>query len=619
MGIVVSKSNNTITATTPNSNITRLAIIGGGPKGMYGLERLVAEFTAQSPEHRVEIHIFNKTKFFGSGDVYRSDQPHFLKMNVPNNKIDIWIRQKPLCPIEYTPTFPEWLRDQKEIDSNLNEHDYSARAVVGLYLESGFQSLLDHLPSQVTVNLHIGTVKDLKEANGGYVINYLNEDQLDSWSDVKFDHILLSTGHPSRHLSEEEKNWKTKTEKGGFIPFIYPVEPILNSISPDSTVGLKGMGLTFVDAVLSLTEGRHGQFTTHNDKLIYHPSGLEPKKIYPFSRTGIPMIARGPELEEEYELRFFTEDTVRHLERPDFEHDLLPLIKQEMVFMYYAVLFDLHGFNFRLPKDYNDLQDQIEDFHQLHQNLDRFDVERYINPDIGQIEDGSDMHDFTLNYIIKSNNEAAKGTKKSPWAAVSQVWSLITPLFIEIFKFGGLKPHSHENFISNYSGLLNRITYGPPVENMQKMVALAECGILDFNIGPCSDIRHNNRSKIFEITSKIDNCVTPVNYLIDARIPKVSIEKAKEGLYYNMLLRGEIKLFENNCEQKKAVYKPGCMAIDPFGYIVNADGHINKQIAATGAPTEGVTYDNDALSPHRNNFVSVWAQNIVKELKPHQK
>ncbi|UII19703.1 FAD/NAD(P)-binding protein [Fulvivirga ligni] len=616
MGVAESQTNNITATTEPPSSITRIAIVGGGPKGMYGLERLVAEFTAQPPEQPIEIHIFNKTEFFGSGDVYRSDQPHFLKMNVPNNKIDIWIRQNPLCPIQYTPTFPEWLKDQNEIDNNLNEHDYSARAVVGLYLEAGFKSLLDHLPGQVTVHLHIGTVKDLKKANEGYVINYLNGDNIDTWSDIAFDHILLSTGHPSRHLSEEEKKWK----ESGFIPFIYPVEPVLDSVSPGSKVGLKGMGLTFVDAVLSLTEGREGKFISQEGNLVYQPSGLEPQKIYPFSRTSIPMIARGPELQEEYDLQFFTEDAVNHFERPDFELDLLPLIKQEMVFMYYAVLFDQHQFSFSLPNSFKDLEDQIENFHQQQKHISRFNIDKYLYPvSEHEINDGAEMHNFTLNYIKKSNKEAAKGTKKSAWAAVSQVWSLITPLFIEIFKFGGLKPESHKNFITNYSGLLNRITYGPPVENMCKIVALAECGILDFSIGPCSEIKNDRHNENFEITSKINHAVTSVDYLIDARIPKVSIEQAQEGLYFNLLQRGEIKLFENNCEQEETVYKPGCMAIDPFGYIVNNQGHINNQIAATGAPTEGVTYDNDALSPHRNNFVSIWAKNIVKELKSHQK
>ncbi|UII26238.1 hypothetical protein LVD15_23540 [Fulvivirga maritima] len=377
------------------------------------------------------------------------------------------------------------------------------------------------------------------------------------------------------------------------------------------------MGLTFVDAVLALTEGRGGKFIINDSKLKYVSSGNEPAKIYPFSRTGIPMIARGPEIDESHSLKFFIPENIEKDKRPDFEKDLLPLIKWEMKYTYYRVLFQQHQFDFDDTEvSIEELKKAIQIFHKLHPEISVFDVDAYLNPlENEDISSGSDFHHFTLEYLKKGNCEAEKGTRKSPFAAVSQVWSLITPAFIDIFKFGGLLPHSHETFIKNYSGLLNRITYGPPVENMKKMVALAEHGLLSFRIGPCSYIVLNQEKVSFEIQSKINNETTEVNYLVDARIPKVAIDKANHGLYYNLLKRGEITLFQNECEETQQVYKPGCMTIEPSGYIVDAHNRVNKAIAATGAPTEGVTYDNDALSPHRNNFVSKWARNVKNELK----
>ncbi|MBL3658319.1 FAD/NAD(P)-binding protein [Fulvivirga sediminis] len=596
-----------------------MAIIGGGPKGMYGLERLIAELNSEATCAPVEIHIYNRTRHFGSGDVYRTDQPLFLKMNVPNSAIDIWLREEPECPVKDTSTFTEWINQNPDVTDNLAPDDYSSRAIVGQYLEDGLKKILSQLPPRVIVKLIQGSVSDLKKVDKHYLIK-TESNNSGNWHPHHYSHILLATGHPSKSLTHEEQEWVhfSKTEpRTGYIPFIYPVQQALQNIDPGSTVGLKGMGLTFVDAVLALTEGRGGQFITQGEKLTYISSGQEPSKIYPFSRTGIPMIARGPKIDANHTLKFFTSENIKDNNRHDFEKDLLPLIKLEMKYAYYNVLFQQHQFDFNdISLTDKKLEQAIQTFHELHPEIAFFDIDTYLNPlEKTDIKSGNDFHSFTVSYLRKGNSEAEIGTEKSAFAAVSQVWSKVTPTFIDIFKFGGLRPHSHENFIKNYSGLLNRVTYGPPVENMQKMVALAEHGLLSFRIGPCSNIALNKEKASFEIESKINKEITRVDYLIDARIPKIDIDKANHGLYYNLLKRGEIKLFQNECKETNQMFKPGCMTIEPSGYIVDAHNNVNKAIAATGAPTEGVTYDNDALSPHRNNFVSKWARNIKNELK----
>lgn len=40
---------------------------------------------------------------------------------------------------------------------------------------------------------------------------------------------------------------------------------------------------------------------------------------------------------------------------------------------------------------------------------------------------------------------------------------------------------------------------------------------------------------------------------------------------------------------------------------------MNFDIAVTGTPTEGITFDNDTLSRNRNSFVDGWAEYISKE------
>ena len=61
---------------------------------------------------------------------------------------------------------------------------------------------------------------------------------------------------------------------------------------PNSTVRCKGFALTFIDTMLALTEGRGGVFTLSATGYTYTPSGTEPRRIAPFSRSARPMRAK---------------------------------------------------------------------------------------------------------------------------------------------------------------------------------------------------------------------------------------------------------------------------------------------------------------------------------------
>jgi hypothetical protein len=76
------------------------------------------------------------------------------------------------------------------------------------------------------------------------------------------------------------------------------------------------MGLTLVDAALSLTEGRGGRFVRKevSRRLAYRPSGDEPVNIDPFSRRGLPMLPRGAHYgPSKTPLRIFTQEKIEEI------------------------------------------------------------------------------------------------------------------------------------------------------------------------------------------------------------------------------------------------------------------------------------------------------------------
>lgn len=270
--------------------IRKIAIIGGGPKGIYGFERLTAWLKIYPPSESVVIHIYNRSDSFGAGENYRTEQPSYLVMNNPPGEINMWGEEKPPPVVPQTYSFSEWL--YHIAGENISNNDYTSRATAGRYLSHGFDSITSNLPENVYGKYIVGEVVDIFNVSGKYTLR-LKTDEDESLHHLRnqYDHILLATGHPKYRKTKQSLKFQSFADghdKAGYIPFVYPAETVFSNVPPKCSVGIKGTGLTFVDAVLALTEGKGGRFERDEqmEKLYYIPSGDEPKVIYPFSRGG---------------------------------------------------------------------------------------------------------------------------------------------------------------------------------------------------------------------------------------------------------------------------------------------------------------------------------------------
>lgn len=622
-GCIIRTNGKVSTGNGRKSKTHKIAIIGGGPKGMYGFERLAARFRANPPRDRVEIHIYNRTPHFGAGDIYRPDQPPYLLINNPIGDINIWIDEEPRPMIPHPLPLTAWLRRKEGRD--VTENDYVDRASVGRYLIDGFELIASNLPDNVYGKYMVGDVTDLYEHEGKYVLRVKSAGQTPRDAVHRYDHLLLATGHPKNQPRELEKKFQefATGKKGvGFIPFIYPAEQVLSALPPACIAGLRGMGLTFVDAVLALTEGRGGKFKRDRKtgKLAYHPSSREPKVIYPFSRSGLPMIPRKPVTGEKAPLRFFIESALevwKNLQvqgKIDFEEQVLPLLKQEMIYAFYDIQMKQTGFKDDLStcSSFAEVEYFITAYHERYPEEKRFDPDAFLSPLKGKcFSDSGTFNQYIQSYLTFYLQEALKGELRSPWAAAASVWRKAIPIFGKFYAFGGLTPDSQRCFDGSFRGRLNRITFGPPAASAEKLIALMEKGILNFEMAECPEVVLNKKTGTFVLESKQYNKRQPVHYLVDARISKVSLPDDRSLLYQNLLARGLISMYENELYQD--TYQPGCIAVSREGFVIDSTGNINSGIAVIGTPTEGITFDNDTLSRYRNNFVSKWAAFICKE------
>ncbi|WP_313114304.1 FAD/NAD(P)-binding protein [Aequorivita sediminis] len=565
-------------------NPVNIAIVGLGPKGFYALERLLATISSYKITRSIKIYLFNSSNSYAAGDVYSTQQPEYLIMNFPNDKIDIWNRQLPPSIVNEALNFTSWLA--KNYPETLKSF-YAPRKIVGEYLIDGYKQLKESIPS----NIEIIEIEDIVTAIG------IEKDALKITTknqgvfNTLFFSIMCTTGHLGAGASFNEKA-KTAAE----VPFVYPLNEKLNHLSNDSKIGIQGLGLTFIDTLLYLTEGQGGKFLTDNDTLTYQPSENFRTKIYAFSRTGIPSVPRLPNEDRKRTPNYFTIENISTRKPINFERQLLPLIKQEYCYNYYHTLFNNYDWELKYHKDFKQVEIQIEKFHKAFPSEIRFSWNMVEDP-----YNGTPVNHQTFLALCRFFiDECEKGISNSAYLNALGTWRSISNLFNELYSFGGLDGESHKLFDNYYFNLFNRTSYGPPVSNFKKMYAIAATGLLDLSFGANPTVVKSDKSFLLSKGKK----ESKIDYMINARIPRKS---CRESILFDSLIKNNMGREFINEE-----YKTGTIHIDNIGKVVYSK---NSNIFLYGTPTEGITFDNDTLNTTRNNFASTWANALCKTLK----
>ncbi|MFJ5646134.1 FAD/NAD(P)-binding protein [Streptomyces sp. NPDC093223] len=352
----------------------RLAVVGAGPTCTYVLDRLAATARAADGPVPLDIHVFDRTGEFGSGWVHSPRQPVTSVLNRIAGQVafaadESVVGAGALLSGEDRPTLHEWCRARYEEtgdpELDLTAEDSPKRYVHGLALADRFRryaALLSEVPG-VRLWLRHQEVADLEELPDGRlgVTGPAGERLLDA------DHVLLLTGHssndPSRYPRQAAWARFAEDHPAVFVPFAYPLQDAFapGQAGPGTTVGCAGSGLTAVDIILHLTEGRGGTFGREPDgTLAYRASGREPDSIIPFSGSGLFTFTRPFNAKErdtgslEHRGVFLTEDAVLRLRRSagrppvtvcgreqrqlDFRDHVLPLVVLEMAQVYYTTL-----------------------------------------------------------------------------------------------------------------------------------------------------------------------------------------------------------------------------------------------------------------------------------------
>ncbi|MEU7550906.1 FAD/NAD(P)-binding protein [Streptomyces sp. NPDC044571] len=356
----------------PRPEPFRLAVVGGGPRATYALERLSARAAELIGDGRLEVRVFERTGEFGAGQAHSPSQPRTSFLNRTGSQVGFAADEAmpgagPLRPASERPTLHEWCRREfartGDSDFDLGPADWPKRYVHGLALRDRFDAYVRELRAHpgATVDLCRDEVVDLEPQGDGFLVRTA------AGRSHPADHVLLVTGHgphdPARDPVGRVRAAFAARGGSAYLPSAYPLGDSLDPAltGPGTVVGCAGMGLTAIDVILHLTEGRGGRFVPDAEHgLRYLPSGREPASIVAFSRAGQFTFARPRNAKEsgpraaEHEGVFLTPEAVDRLREAvgtpgrhggagraqlDFDRDVLPLVVLEMAWLHYATLF----------------------------------------------------------------------------------------------------------------------------------------------------------------------------------------------------------------------------------------------------------------------------------------
>ncbi len=541
----------------------KIAIIGGGPRGFYCLESLSRALRCHPRTGPIEIDIFDSCPYIGSGNVYDVNQPDFLRMNFPNGKIDAWSHgefrgKDELSLLSWLQaSYPQWA----------NPEGFSPRAVVGRYLHECFEIVRSSLPENVTLNVHHLHIADVKKCNSQWII---------STADHRWvaDDLVMTLGHEGWRST----NSLAEGDDRRLIERVFPVDSQLSRtrVASKIRVAIRGFGLTWIDASLALTEGRGGQFQPAVEDWTYDRSGDEPSKIYPYSRTGRPLLAKS--IESQMELPPILSDiwqsgseaildAARSADPSQQVRDLWQWVTRTAGDVYQSI----HpGLNSTLSKS------RLNQWYKWWSNT---------------FFSASEAYDLMKN-SLKVGLGLAPPDEAWVWG---ETWRRIYPALVDRVSHGGISDEAWKLF-RPITAEMERIAFGPPPENMIRMLALIDSEVIDLNFvkGAKLAVRPNQLELIRDgIVEEVDvaiNAVIPSPYQIDPHGPLSRLIADKTISWQDRDIG---------------------LQIDQRGRPLS---YPHENLAIFGRVTEGAVLGNDTLSRKLHPHIEIWAKETAKRI-----
>jgi len=571
-----------------NQRTLRVAIIGGGPKGMYCLDSLCRSSRDLHGNDQVQITIYEPSEYCGAGNVYDLNQPEFLRMNFAAEKISAWKDDVGKSEDTNRKDLSEWL--SQEYPDLAQKTDYVPRRIVGEYLHDCFRKICATAPKSVSIKVLRQVVVEVNPAQGqlgrGEQGGQGGQCAERGWlvrtgeSESRFDEIMIATGHggwrPANNILPLENSITELTH----VDHVFPVEQQLSHrvVPPGCRIAIGGFSLTFIDAALALTEGREGclEFQKSSDSWDYRSSGNEPAKIFPFSRSGRPMLSK---------------PVSAKVGAPEGLADIWSAARRRLVALDIKASMNFENEIWPIILD---AAQQALDSQRDWQSQNGMKVEQCSTGSSGSVETWfklwqcSTFNSTAVLATLQRSFDIAHGRVMvdEGWA-LGEAWRQLYRELVCRVSHGGLATDQWPEFWQ-VAGEMERIAFGPPAENVGRLIALIKSGIVDLDYLRC------------DVNTLVEGLA--IDVLIDATIasPFFIDENSFVG---KLLAAGHLV---------PTVGARG-IAVDENGRALGDNGQVVQRMAVVGRLTEGWVLGNDTLSRQLHHHPDRWADSVIHE------
>ncbi|MFK4071131.1 FAD/NAD(P)-binding protein [Streptomyces sp. NPDC029674] len=593
----------------------QVCVVGAGPRGLSVLERLLARERHDPAHASLTVHLVDPGEP-GAGTVWRTDQSPELLMNTVASQITLYTDES--CdihgPVEPGPSLYEWAvrvaaGDGEGFDgptraaaAELGPDSYPTRALYGRYLRDAFRRVVSRAPEHVTVESHRTRAVALMDNDGTQSVCL--EDG--SWLGG-LDAVVLAQGHtPVRPLPRELRTAYLARSLGlTHLPPANPADADLGAVRPGENVLLRGLGLCFFDYLALLTTGRGGTFGQERGRLVYRPSGREPR-MYVSSRRGLPYHARGENqkgVSERHRPGLLTPEVIAGIreraargEPVRFGEELWPLIAAEVESVYYGTLLRECGrgteeaaFVDRYLTVGAAEREALLDAFGIRERLS---WDRLARPYRDCEFDGrAAFGAWARAYLERDVAEARKGNREGPLKAALDVLRDLRNEVRLAVDHSGLEGGSYRRELRGwYTPFNGFLSIGPPVSRIEELIALMDAGIVEL-VGPDAEMRIEGSGPEAAFTARSALVPGPpvrARVLIEARLPEPDLRRSADPLMSYLLGSGQATSYRIP-EDEGGGYDTGGLAVTERPYhVVDADGHAHPRRFAYGIPTEGV-------------------------------
>jgi len=571
-----------------------IAIVGCGPRGLSALENLFISLSCNSKKPTLGVLLFEKETQCGSGFIYRSNQPDANWLNISERALTIAKRPKisfEAFKIESFPSYHDWTGKSKDAIINNTLEVFPKRSEIGDYLRARFASIASVLKQNNLLNCIFEEVQTVNYNKNNLSIKTKNNTIYNA------DEVVLTIGHqntkPSKQIIEWE-DFSTSNKKINLFKTPYPLENVLslNFKDKEHNVGLRGFGLAMIDVARVLTEASGGTFEITDKKtrtMKYHSEKTK-LSLVPFSLDGLPMVCKplnskvdsfftpSNELMLTFESKLLqVRDNTNYNSGSDF---LVEAIADVAANQYLA----LGNMGYTHNYSANDLNQVISKY----LNNENFEHDLILS------------QNHTTEVTIKHFIDMATTTQSiSLDYCLGQVWRHCEPTLYKMMSHSNLKDEVISAVIK-LDERMKRYAFGPPIESLQQLLALALEGTLNLNFVNDPEIKLAKKGWQLTKDEQSITCDVMVNSVLDS----AKIENVTSSIITNLL----------NDNIIQPVHKALGIATQENGLVVSNNNKQIHNIAVLGRLAKGSVVGVDAILECFGPRIKDWANGVIKRL-----